>query len=221
MALPLGLAIDRVEAVNRIAGQYDGLGGDQQFRIYVTLKPGTRELLEKSREFFVDHENTVYHVGFPHSYRQAGKEPNMQMSMSEDGLRADIDVDYRSSRSPQSLFNGHLTASNSDVRAGDNPKLHNARWSGLIMWWQDTFGKLQVVLPKPVDLANTDRAMGPPTPLPPDRPSGAAPEQDRGRRAGVPHRLAGPAPVQSGARVPLAAGLCLPEPERRCEEPGA
>ena len=37
---PLGLAIDRVEAVNRIAGQYEGLGGDQQFRIYVTLEAG-------------------------------------------------------------------------------------------------------------------------------------------------------------------------------------
>ena len=45
----------------------------------------------------------------------------MQISMSEDGLQADIDVDYRSSGSPQSLFNGHLTASNSDIRAGENP----------------------------------------------------------------------------------------------------
>ena len=173
----LGLAIDRIEGVNRIAGQYEGSGGDQQFRIYVTLKPGTRELLDKSREFFVDKENTVYHIGFPHSYRQIGKEPNMQMSLSADGMRADIDVDYRSSKTPASLFNGHLTAANSDVRAGDNPKLHNARWSGLIMWWQDTLGKLQVNLPKPVDLANTDRAMGPATPLPPDRPSGASPEK--------------------------------------------
>jgi hypothetical protein len=173
----LGLAIDQVAAVNRIAGQYDGLGGDQQFRIFVTLKPGTRELLDKSREFFRDHENTVYHIGFPHSYRQAGKEPNMQMSVSDDGLRADIDVDYRSSRSPQALFNGHLTASNSDVRAGDNPKLHNGRWSGLIFWWQDKFGKLQASLARPVDLANTDRAMGPATPLPPDRPSGASPDK--------------------------------------------
>jgi len=173
----LGLAIDRIESVNRIAGQYEGLGGDQQFRVYVALKPGSRELLEKSREFFIDKENTVYHIGFPHSYRQAGKEPNMQMSLSADGMRADIDVDYRSSKTPASLFNGHLTAANSDIRAGDNPKFHNARWSGLILWWQDTMGKLQINLPKPVDLANTDRAIGPATPLPPDRPSGAAPEK--------------------------------------------
>ena len=46
----------------------------------------------------------------------------MQFSLSEDGMRADVDVDYRSSKSPQALFNGHLTAANSDVRAGDNPR---------------------------------------------------------------------------------------------------
>ena len=51
------------------------------------LKPDTREVLEKSQEFFRDHENTVYHAGYPHSYRQAGKEPNIQFSMAEDGLQ--------------------------------------------------------------------------------------------------------------------------------------
>src|SRR4029077_7909717 len=98
---PLGLAIDRVAGVERIAGQYAGHGGDEQFRVYVNLKPDTRDVLGKSREFFSDHENTVYHIGFPHSYRQGGKEPNMHFSIPEDGLRGDIDVDYRSSRSPQ------------------------------------------------------------------------------------------------------------------------
>jgi hypothetical protein len=174
---PLGPAIDRLLSVERIAGQYAGHGGDEQFRVYVNLKPDTRDVLGKSREFFSDHENTVYHIGFPHSYRQVGKEPNMQFSISEDGLRADIDVDYRSSRSPRSLFNGHLTASNSDVRAGDNPKLHNGRWSGLVMWWQDVFGKLKDSKSKEVDMANSDLAVSPPTPLPPDRPAGAAPDR--------------------------------------------
>jgi hypothetical protein len=174
---PLGKAIDRLVGVERIAGQYAGKGGDEQFRLYVTLNPGTRQVLEKSREFFLDHENSVYHIGFPYSFRQAGKEPNIQFSMSEDGLRADIDVDYRSSRSPQALFNGHLTSSNSDVRAGENPKLHNGRWTGLVPWWQDVFGKLKTSLPKQTDLLNADRPLGPPTPLPPDRPSGAAPEK--------------------------------------------
>jgi len=173
----LGLLIDRIESIEHVAGQYAGKGGDEQFRVYVRLKPDTRETLEKSREFFRDHENTVYHIGYPHSYRQAGKEPNIQVSMSEDGLGADIDVDYRSSRSPQALFNGHLTSSNSDLRAGENPQLHGGRWPGLITWWQQVFGKLSARLPAEVDLMNVDRPEGPPTPLPGDRPSGASPEK--------------------------------------------
>ena len=96
----LGTALDRLASVERIAGQYQGLPGDQQFRLFVTLKPDTRDVLEKTREFSRDHDNTVYHVGYPHSYRQVGREPNIQFSLSEDGLRADIDVDYRSSKSP-------------------------------------------------------------------------------------------------------------------------
>src|SRR5205809_6684177 len=99
----------------------------------------------------------------------------MQFSLSDDGLRADIDVDYRSSKSPGSLFNGHLTSSNSDVRAGDNPSAHTARWTGLILRWQDVFGKLKDARSKDADLINTDRPAGPPTVLPADRPSGAAP----------------------------------------------
>jgi hypothetical protein len=172
----LGTALDRLESVERIAGQYAGRAGDEQFRLYVTLKPDTRALLEKSREFFRDHENTVYHVGYPHSYRQMGKEPNIQLSMSEDGLRADIDVDYRASKTPQSMFNGHLTSSNSDIRVGENANRHGARWTGLITWWQ-SFGRLAEALPDQQDLLNLDRPEAPATPLPPDRPAGAAPDR--------------------------------------------
>ncbi len=60
--------------------------------------------------------------------------------MSKDGRHADIDVDYRSSRFPVALFNGHLTASNSDVRAGDNSQRHDRRWTGLADWWRGLFG---------------------------------------------------------------------------------
>jgi hypothetical protein len=172
----MGTVIGCIAAVDRIAGQYTGKGGDEQFRLFVRLKPDTKEILDKSREFFAEEENTTYHIGYPHSYRQNGKEPNMQVSISEDGLRGDIDVDYRSSHSPQSLFNGHITAANSDVRAGDNPKAHNLRWPGLISWWQQIYGKLADGVPKEVDLMNIDR-MAPPTPLPPDRPSGASPDK--------------------------------------------
>ena len=172
----LGSAIDLLEGIDRIAGQYAGRSGDLQFRLYVRLKPEARDVLEKSREFFRYHENTVYHVGFPHSYRQTGKEPNMQFSLSEDGRRADIDVDYRSSRPPKALFNGHLTAANSDVRVGRNPRLHNGRWNGFIAWWQDVFGRIDEVSEPSGDLLYANR---PPVPtlLPPARPIGAAPER--------------------------------------------
>jgi hypothetical protein len=172
---PLGTALDRVGSIERIAGQYTGRAGDEQFRLYVNLKPNAREVLEKSKEFFKDHENTVYHVGYPHSYRQIGKEPNIQISMAEDGLSADIDVDYRASKTPQSMFNGHLTSANSDIRVGENSTKHGARWSGLITWWQ-SFGRLAQALPDQPDLLNLDRP-DVSTPLPPDRPLGASPEK--------------------------------------------
>lgn len=171
----LGTAIDRIDSIERIAGQYAGRAGDEQFRLYVTLKPDTRDVFEKSKEFVRDHENTVYHVGYPHSYRQIGKEPNMQISVAEDGLSADIDVDYRASKTPQSMFNGHLTAANSDIRVGDNSIKHGARWNGLITWWQ-SFGRLAQAVPEQPDLLNVDRPEAP-TPLPPDRPMGASPDR--------------------------------------------
>jgi hypothetical protein len=169
----LGSAVDLIAGIERIAGQYYGRAGDQQFRLYVYLAPGAKETLEKSREFHVGNENTVYHVGYPMSFRQDGKEPTIQFSISEDGSRADIDVDYRSSKSPQALFNGHLTSANSDVRAGDNLKRHNGRWQGFVGWWQDVFGSISVGQDQPRrDLIATELPETP-TVLPPDRPPGA------------------------------------------------
>jgi hypothetical protein len=167
----LGKAFDRIDSLERIAGQYYGRSGDQQFRLYVRLKPDTVEILEKSQQFRRDHENTVYHPGFPHSFRQNGKEPTLQFSISEDGSQADVDVDYRSSKSPQALFNGHLTSANSDVRAGDNVDRHNTRWTGLIAWWQGFFGRLATGNVGPTDSLSTSIEEVP-TPLPPDRPRG-------------------------------------------------
>jgi len=173
---PLGTAFDLVEGIDRIAGQYAGRGGDQQFRLYVRLTPGARETLEQSREFFRDHENTVYHPGYPHSYRQSGKEPNMQFSLAEDGRSADIDVDYRSSRSPQALFNGHLTSANSDVRVEKNARAHNGRWNGFVAWWADLFDRVAEPTVRTRDYLSAE-GLEVPTPLPPDRPAGAAPER--------------------------------------------
>ena len=40
-------------------------------------------------------DNTVYHNGYPISYRARGGTPSIQISIATDN-RADIDVDYRS-----------------------------------------------------------------------------------------------------------------------------
>ena len=174
---PLGTALDIVAGIERVAGQYYGRGGDQQFRLYVDLKPAAVETLERSVEFFDGKENTVYHVGYPYSFRQEGDVPNMQVSVSEDGLRADVDVDYRSSKNPQALFNGHLTSANSDVRAGDNVDRHNGRWAGMIAWCRGVFGDLPGGQEGPQGMLAAGSAAEVPTPLPPDRPVGASIER--------------------------------------------
>ncbi len=113
----LGRAIDLVDAVDEVMGEESGVGGDRQFRLYVYLKPGAMDILSRSQQFFRDKDNSVYHKGFPICYRLKNGPPSIQLSMSRDNKLADIDVDYRSSGFPKALVNGHLTASNSDVRA--------------------------------------------------------------------------------------------------------
>jgi len=136
----LGTALGLIANLDSVHGKIRGAGGDQQFRLYVRLVPGAVEILEKSQEFQRRGDNRVYHKGFPQNFRQDGKVPNMQFSISSDDKRADIDVDYRASGFPSALFNGHLTASNSDVRAGNNHERHNGRWEGLDGWWRGLFG---------------------------------------------------------------------------------
>src|SRR5688572_1985135 len=172
--LSLGRAFDLLAGLERVAGQYYGRSGDQQFRLYVTLKPDAFETLTRSVEFFPGKENSVYHIGYPHDFRQAGKVPNMQFSVSEDGLKADIDVDYRSSRLPHALFNGHLSAANSDVRAGNNVERHDGRWSGMTAWWRAIFGNLPGGQEGPRDTLAEAAQAEVPTSLPPDR-SAASP----------------------------------------------
>ncbi len=135
-------AIDLVDAVDEVMGEGSGVGGDRQFRIYVYLKPNAVDVLSKSKEFFRDRDNTVYHKGFPICYRLKNGPPSIQFSISRDNKMADVDVDYRSSGFPKGLVNGHLSASNSDVRAGNNLEKHDQRWSGLNGWWREVFGLL-------------------------------------------------------------------------------
>lgn len=138
----LGRAIDLVDAIDEVMGEESGVRGDRQFRLYVYLKPNAVDILSKSREFFRDKDNVNYHKGFPISYRLKDGPPSIQFSISRDKKISDIDVDYRSSTFPKALLNGHLTAANSDVRAGNNLNRHDNRWSGLNGWWRDVFGTL-------------------------------------------------------------------------------
>jgi hypothetical protein len=138
----LGRAIDLVDAVDQVMGEESGAGGDQQFRLYVYLKPNAVDILSRSQEFLHDKDNATYHKGFPICYRLKNGPPSIQFSVSRDHKLSDVDVDYRSSGFPKGLLNGHLTAANSDVRAGNNLTLHDGRWSGLNGWWRDVFGQL-------------------------------------------------------------------------------
>ena len=169
---PLGKALDVVAGLDRIAGEQGGRSTDQQFRIYVTLQPNANDILDRSREFVRSHENTVYHAGYPTSYRLGTGAPSVQFSIAADGRTADIDVDYRASRAPRSLFNGHLTASNSDVRSGDNARRHERRWNGFANWWSDVFGGVRFgeqAEEGPFGVAPTR----PPSPVPSNRAANA------------------------------------------------
>ncbi|MGH9839027.1 MAG: hypothetical protein ACREEM_09600 [Blastocatellia bacterium] len=136
---PMGAAIDLIQALESIAGKEQGKRGDHQFRLYALMAPDTEQRLLASREFKRGKDNTVFHKGYPLNFRQSGRYPSIQISMTRGGDRADIDVDYRSSKPPGALFNGHLTAGNSDVRAGGNYVRHVFRWSGLLNWWRALF----------------------------------------------------------------------------------
>lgn len=129
-----------ISKLDDVAGNEQGKRGDKQFRIYVQLVPGALDLLAKSRQFTRGRDNTVYHKGYPVCYRSRGGAPSIQISTTRDGKLGDIDVDYRSAQFPLFLINGHLTASNSDVRAGNNDYRHNSRWAGLQNWWRTLLG---------------------------------------------------------------------------------
>lgn len=137
---PLGNALTLVESIETINGKIPKARGDLQFRMYVVLQPTALQTLKDCTQFFRDRDNTVYHHGYPVNWRQDGGAPSIQISMGADGRHADIDVDYRSSKFPAALLNGHLTAANSDVRAGNNTQRHLQRWEGLTDWWRNLFG---------------------------------------------------------------------------------
>src|SRR5262245_25781876 len=139
----MGTALDLVESIEAINGKVPRARGDLQFRLYVLRTHDALASPKASGEFFRDRDNTVYHHGYPLNYRQDGGAPSIQISVAKDTRHADIDVDYRSATFPKALINGHLTAANSDVRAGGNTQKHLQRWQGLADWWQNLFGFLE------------------------------------------------------------------------------
>ena len=145
-----GLTI--IERVDSVKGEVPEASSDRQFRMYARLTPNAREMLERSQEFKRGVDNTVYHKGYPINYRERRGTPSIQVSIALDGRLADVDVDYRASSFPVSLFNGHLSAANSDVRAGNNAERHAGRWSGFQNWWQSFFG---AGLERPPDAKDT------------------------------------------------------------------
>ena len=136
----LGDALALVDRVDSVRGEVEGAASDRQFRIYVRLVPGAVDMLERSQQFKRGLDNSVYHKGYPINYRAQGGVPSIQISVALDRRHSDIDVDYRSSLFPASLLNGHLTSSNSDVRAGSNFDRHLNRWAGFQNWWNSFFG---------------------------------------------------------------------------------
>jgi len=145
-----GDGLTLIERVDSVKGEVSGAPSDHQFRMYARLTANAREMLDRSREFKRGIDNSIYHQGYPVNYRERRGTPSIQVSIALDGRQADIDVDYRSSIFPVSLLNGHLSASNSDVRAGNNADRHAAQWLGFQQWWRGFFG---VRLDRPPDAA--------------------------------------------------------------------
>ena len=148
-----GDGLTLIERIDTVKGEIPGASGDRQFRMYVRLTANARDMMERSREFKRAMDNSVYHKGYPFNYRERRGTPSIQVSVALDGRQADVDVDYRSSMFPIMLFNGHLSSSNSDVRAGNNVDRHDGQWSGLQDWWRSFFGVDLTKAPDGVDTA--------------------------------------------------------------------
>ena len=140
----LGSAIQIVDKLETVHGAIPGTRGDDQFRIYVELTPGALEVLDTSKEFRRTEDNEAYHKGYPICYRSLPVVPSIQVSATLDKTRADVDVDYKSGGFPKGLVDGHLTAGNSDVRAGHNYETHINRWAGLNNWWRSLLSLARV-----------------------------------------------------------------------------
>ena len=133
----LGSAIQIIDKLDTVKGEVPGASGDKQFRIYVQLKTGCVGHAGQEPAVSASGRQHSLPQGIPALLsRQACSHPPSRYRRPRDQMRADIDVDYRSSGFPKGLVNGHLSAANSDVRAGRNDEIHNNQWLGLNNWWR-------------------------------------------------------------------------------------
>ena len=104
--------------------------------------------MARSQQFSRRADNDDLSQGLSDQFPRHGRDAVDPDFPALDRLHADVDVDYRSPAFPVSMFNGHLTASNSDVRAGNNYDRHAREWNGLPNWWRSFFG-IRVTDPEP------------------------------------------------------------------------
>ena len=173
---PLGRAFDLVAILERIAGQQSGRSGDQQFRLYVTLRPKRATCWSDRASSSGTRRTRSTTPGYPHSYRLGAGAPSAQFSLAEDGLSADIDVDYRDEQ-------GAAVARSTAI----SPR--RTRMSGPATTRQrhDGAGTASPTGGRSVRQREVRRSLGheaagpfgtaptrPPTPLPPNRPANAS-----------------------------------------------
>ena len=155
----IGDALDLIGQVETVRGQVINASGDRSVP-HVRAPQGGHDSIGSTAPGNSSARPTTRctTTATPSTTAQQGGAPSIQVSIALDGRRADIDVDYRSSSFPVALFNGHLTASNSDVRAGNNYDRHTGRWTGFQNWWRQFFGVGVNALP---DESPDDRSASP------------------------------------------------------------
>lgn len=137
-------AIQLIERVKQVAGRVDGAGGDEQFRLYVTLIPEAVLILTNCQQFVGPRSPGGFHAGYEATFRQQGSTPNIQFTtrkstdaeFRKSDRGADIDIDYEGVGSGNRVFGAikhplstaeHFRASNSDVEHSNHYDEYKAK----------------------------------------------------------------------------------------------
>ncbi|QQS33238.1 MAG: RHS repeat-associated core domain-containing protein [Acidobacteriota bacterium] len=121
--------LDLIKSISFILGEKPSNNDDApSFRIYAELTENAREIVSGATNF---KGSNGHPPGFPDGWQQSGGSPGLQISMSKDGKRGDIDVDYQSKNLfvvAFTLCQLHCKESNSDVRHKNHFDKHNKRY---------------------------------------------------------------------------------------------